>query len=214
MANNKEQNKYRRYGLLLYFVLKLVSKTLRIKLIDKSNLDLVAENHIFAFWHNKLLGPTICLRHIEKKAGLASPSKDGELISVPLEKMGFTMIRGSSDKNSIASVLGLLKAIKKGYSIGTPVDGPKGPIYEVKPGLIYLAQKSQRYIIPTGTAYSNKWIFKKAWDKFQFPKLFAKVVFIIGEPITVPKDADIDEYCILLMNELKKLDKEAENYLK
>lgn len=212
MKIDKETAKYRKYGLFLYFVLKLVAKTLKIKIIDNSQIDIINKNHIFAFWHNKLLGPTLCLGNIEKKAVLASPSKDGELISVPLEKLGFTMIRGSSDKNSVGSLISLIKFIKKGYSIGTPVDGPKGPIYEVKPGLIYLAQKSQNFIIPTGTAYEKKWIFKKTWDKFQFPKPFSKIVFLIGEPIEVPKDANIEEYCTKLMFELKKLDKEAEKY--
>lgn len=212
MENTKEINKYRRYGLFLYFLLKLVAKTLKIKIISNDKVDTTKQNYIFAFWHNKLLGPTLCLGDIKKRAVLASPSKDGELISVPLEKLGFTMIRGSSDKNSIASLISLMKFIKKGYSIGTPVDGPKGPIYEVKPGLIYLAQKSQNFIIPTGTAYEKKWTFRKTWDKFQFPKPFSKMVFLIGDPIEVPKDAKIDEYCTKLMYELKRLDKEAEKY--
>lgn len=58
---------------------------------------------------------------------MSSPTKDGELISVPLEKMGYVLVRGSSDKNQISSTILLLKYLKKGYSIGTPLDGPKGP---------------------------------------------------------------------------------------
>lgn len=213
MTDEKEIAKYRKYGLVLYFILQIIRKTLKIKIIKNENIDTEKENYVFAFWHNKLLGPTLCLGDIKKKAVLASPSKDGELISVPLEKLGFEMVRGSSDKNSTSSLISLMRHMKKGYSIGTPVDGPKGPIYEVKPGMIYLAQKGKKFIVPTGTAYEKKWIFEKAWDKFQFPKPFSKMVFLIGNPIEVPRDANIEEYCKKLMNELNRLDKEAEKYI-
>ena len=61
--------------------------------------------------------------------------------------------------------------------------------------MMYLAQKGKKYIIPTGTAYKSNGKFKKAWDKFQFPKPFTTMVYIMGEPIEVPADADIDKYC-------------------
>ncbi len=147
MSGEKETKKYRRYGLILYYLLKLVGKTLKVKLIRNDKVKENEESYIFAFWHNKLVIPSLCLDYIDKRAVLASPSKDGELISVPLEKMGFHMVRGSSDKNSTSSLISLIRLMKQGYSIGTPVDGPKGPIYEVKPGMIYLAQKGRKYII-------------------------------------------------------------------
>ncbi len=210
---DKEIKKYRRYGFILYIILQVIRKTLKIKIIKNNKIDEVNESYIFAFWHNKLVASTLCLDYIEKRAVLASPSKDGELISVPLEKLGFHMVRGSSDKNSTSSLISLIKLMKKGYSIGTPVDGPKGPIYEVKQGMVYLAQKGKKYIIPTGTAYKSKWEFKKAWDKFQFPKPFTTMVYLMGEPIEVPADANIEEYCLKIKEELNRLDKEAEKYI-
>ncbi|WP_291259647.1 lysophospholipid acyltransferase family protein [Fusobacterium sp.] len=205
--------KYRRYGFILYIILQVIRKTLKIRIIKNDKIDEVNESYIFAFWHNKLVASTLCLDYIEKRAVLASPSKDGELISVPLEKLGFHMVRGSSDKNPTSSLISLIKLMKKGYSIGTPVDGPKGPIYEVKQGMVYLAQKGKKYIIPTGTAYKSKWEFRKAWDKFQFPKPFTTMVYLMGEPIEVPVDANIEEYCLKIKEELNRLDKEAEKYI-
>lgn len=212
MKNEGKSAKYRRYGLILYYLLKILKKTLKIKIITNEKVKINEKNYIFAFWHNKLLGSTLCLDNIEKRAVLASPTKDGELIAVSLEKLGFHMIRGSSDKNSISSVISLLKLIKEGYSIGTPVDGPKGPRYEVKQGLIYIAKKGKRQIVPTGTAYEKKWIFKKAWDKFEFPKPFSKVVYLYGNPIEISEDVSIEEYCEKIGAELKRLDKKAETY--
>ena len=62
---------------------------------------------------NKLLVILLCLKALKKRAGLASPSKDGELISVPLEKMGYRMVRGSSEKILLKVYLQILKLIKK-----------------------------------------------------------------------------------------------------
>ncbi|MBC2851509.1 lysophospholipid acyltransferase family protein [Cetobacterium sp. 8H] len=205
-----ENKKYKRYGLILYYLLKIISKTMRVEII-KSPLVKDNEGYVCGFWHNKLVGASIGLANIsENKAVLASPSKDGELISVPLEKMGFTIVRGSSGKDSIKSVLKLIKLVKDGYSAGTPLDGPKGPIYQVKPGMIYLAQKSEKAILPVGVAFSDKWTFEKAWDKFQMPKPFSKMVCIIGDPIFIPEDAKKEDYLDIIRDELLELDKEAE----
>lgn len=206
-----ENKKYKRFGLILYYLLKIISKTMQIKIIKSSKLE-ENENYIYGFWHNKLVGVSITITS-NKKAVLASPSKDGELISVPLEKMGFTMVRGSSGKDSIKSVLKLIKLIKTGYSAGTPVDGPKGPIYEVKPGMIYLAQKSGKGLVPVGIAFSNKWVFNKAWDKFQMPKPFSKMVCIIGDPIFIPENEDKEKFSKLIKDTLFDLDKKAEDIL-
>lgn len=208
----EKKKKYKIYGLLLYYILQILRKTLNIKIIKNENVDTTKENYIFAFWHNKLIGPTLCLNYLEKRAVLASPSKDGELIAVPLEKMGFHMVRGSSDKNSVSSVIALLKLLKKGYCIGTPVDGPKGPIYEVKQGLIYIAQKGGKKIIPMGVEYKNKWNFKNTWDKFELPKPFSEVICVYGEPIEILDNSDIDKMCEKLKDELIKVNKEAKKY--
>ncbi|MGL4425470.1 MAG: lysophospholipid acyltransferase family protein [Cetobacterium sp.] len=208
-----ENNKYKKYGLILYYLLKIISKTMKIEVI-KSPEIIDNESYVCGFWHNKLIGA--CLSFLDfsnKKAVLASPSKDGELISIPCEKMGFTVVRGSSGKDSIKSVLKLIKLVKSGYSAGTPLDGPKGPVYKVKPGMLYLAQKSGKALIPVGVAFSNKWIFEKAWDKFQMPKPFSRMICVMGEPIFIPEDANLQDYLELVENSLSSMDRIAEQKL-
>ena len=146
-------------------------------------------------WHNKLLVILLCLKALKKRAGLASPSKDGELISVPLEKMGYRMVRGSSGKDSVKSLVQIIKLIKnEGYSLGTPLDGPKVPVDEVKPEWFEWHRNQEKQLILVGGAYSKKWVFSKTWDKFQLPKPFSKVVCVVGKPIDVPADADPKEF--------------------
>lgn len=209
----EEQRKYRVYGNLLYYILKIIDSTVKITQVFPENFD-KKSNFVLAFWHNKLVMTLLGVKFIEKKVGLASPSKDGELISVPLEKYGTELIRGSSDKESVKSLIQLIKKVKEGYTVGTPVDGPKGPIYEVKPGMVYIAQKSGVPIVPMGVAYSNKWIFKGAWDQFQLPKPFSKGIVVLGEPYYVSKDANMEEECQKLKEKIDLLDEKAEEILK
>ena len=76
----------------------------------------------------------------------------------------------------------LLNAAKEGYSVGIAADGPRGPRYQAKSGLAFLAYKTGIEIVPLGVAFSSKWLFKKAWDKYQFPLPFCKFPFILENP--------------------------------
>ncbi len=202
---------YRLYGNILYYILRIIFLTLDVKIIGAEKEIDGKKSYVCGMWHNKLLVILLCLKALKKRAGLASPSKDGELISVPLEKMGYRMVRGSSGKDSVKSLVQIIKLIKnEGYSLGTPLDGPKGPVYEVKPGMVYVAQKSGKQLILVGGAYSKKWVFSKTWDKFQLPKPFSKVVCVVGKPIDVPADADPKEFSEIVREKLIELNEEAE----
>ncbi len=188
-----DNSTYRIYGLLLYYFLKIISLTLKTKIINSKNID-IEKPYIYGFWHNKLIAPTIFFKNYEKKVALSSPAKDGELISVPLEKMGYTLVRGSSDKKAISSVISLLKYLKKGYIMGTPLDGPKGPKEKAKKGLIYLSMKTQIPLICLGVAYDKKWILSKTWDKLEIPKPFSKINIVIGDLINIEKENEEDNF--------------------
>ena len=206
-----KNRKYRIYGNILYYLLKIIFLTLDVRIMGAEDKIDGKKSYVCGMWHNKLLVILLCLKKLKKRAGLASPSKDGELISVPLERMGYRMVRGSSGKESVKSLVQIIKLVKnEGYSLGTPLDGPKGPVYEVKPGMIYAAQKSGKQLVLVGGAYSKKWIFSKTWDKFQLPKPFSKVVCIVGEPIDVPKDIDPKDYSEFIKEKLNELNDLAE----
>ena len=51
-----------------------------------------------------------------------------------------------------------------GGGLGLSPDGPKGPVYEVKPGVVFLAQKLQIPIVPITNALSRKLVLKRSWD--------------------------------------------------
>lgn len=208
----EENKKYRFYGTLLYYILKFLFSTLKIKVINKGNID-TNKAYIYGFWHNKLATPSIFFRNLEKKVALSSPTKDGELISVPLEKLGYTLVRGSSDKKSVSSTINLLRYLKKGYSMGTPLDGPKGPREKAKKGLLYLSQKSNVPLIPFGVAYQKKWVLNKTWDKFEMPKPFSNICILIGEELKIEENEDIDKFAEIIEYKINEANDLAKKYL-
>lgn len=204
---------YKFYGLLVYYIIMLIKLTLKIEIIGKENME-EDKPYVLALWHNKVVATVLALGFIKKRAGLASPSADGELISVPLEKLGYKMIRGSSGKDSVKGLVQLIKAVKEGYTIGTPLDGPKGPRFEAKQGMMYVAQKSGRPMVFMGAAYSKKWVLSKTWDKCQIPKPFSKVICVISEPFYLEKSIPVEDYKEIVEKKLNNINEVAENLIK
>jgi lysophospholipid acyltransferase (LPLAT)-like uncharacterized protein len=91
-----------------------------------------------ALWHNNLLPLLFHWRHNDV-ATVASQSKDGELITKMLHRLGFCVARGSSSRGGVKAMLGMVRYAEKGHVGAITVDGPKGPRHVVKPGIIYAA---------------------------------------------------------------------------
>lgn len=193
-----------------FWLLKGLSKTLRFKIHKDPDIDSYRP-YIFAFWHGKQLLPSFVLtkHHFTSLCALVSPSKDGEIAARYLAKCGFDLVRGSSYKRSAAALIDLKRKFASGASIGSSLDGPRGPAFIVKPGFVYLAQKYSIPIIPLGCAYSKYWLFNKAWDKFQLPKPFCKAGLVLSKPYIVPKDMDIDQACDIVTQLIRESDQQA-----
>jgi lysophospholipid acyltransferase (LPLAT)-like uncharacterized protein len=144
---------------------------------------------------------------------LVSPSKDGDLLEGWLQKLGYVVVRGSSRTKNVAGTKKLIRTINSGVCMGWGIDGPIGPIYKVKPGMTYLAQKLKVAIVPVGCALSKKWVFEKAWDRFEIPKPFSKTVFVIGEPIFISEEMDLPACNAALEKKLEAVQRQAESAL-
>ncbi len=183
--------KSRALGYIAYYVTRLLNLTLRVVISQDAAYD-PKQQYLFAFWHGKQLLPVLQLQnHRTSRAVLVSPSRDGDLLTVWLKNLGYEVIRGSSRKQNISALTGMMRKLKAGYSLGFGIDGPIGPIYKVKPGMTHMAQKFGISIIPVGSAFSRSWVFEKAWDKYEIPKPFSKAVFYLGKPFTIEKEADL-----------------------
>jgi lysophospholipid acyltransferase (LPLAT)-like uncharacterized protein len=169
---------------------------------------------LYAHWHgDELLLIRVCIHR--RMAIMASRSKDGELMKRVLEFYGFRVVRGSSTRGGAAGLKGLIDVMKSGkYHSSLAVDGPRGPRFKVKPGILKLAQETGLPIIPGVAASSKRFVFKKSWNQCYLPLPFARCEVIYGEPIKVPKELTEVEFEFLrqtLENRLLKLKAEVES---
>ena len=179
--------------------IKLLSYSIFWKNITPSNKEDIFKNHttiIVVFWHERIAVMSKIWPKERKLAMLQSPHPDGRLIASAINKLGFLTVWGSTNRNAVGGILGLVKIAKKGVSIGITPDGPRGPNRKVSEGIIKIAVHSQVPIIPLGFA-SNKNLKLKSWDSFLITYPFSRCRFVWGEPITIPsstKEDDLDKY--------------------
>ncbi|HXS29109.1 MAG TPA: lysophospholipid acyltransferase family protein [Steroidobacteraceae bacterium] len=120
---------------------------------------------------------------------LVSPSLDGELGAMLVRRLAGVAIRGSSTHTGARALRDYYQALVKDCvsPIITP-DGPRGPRFRCKPGVILLAQMSGRPILPMAYAASSAWLIQ--WDKFVLPKPLSRLAVAIGAPRRIPRTID------------------------
>ena len=165
-------------------MLKLWARTLRYEVEDHAGVvgQPVKESYIGALWHNRLLLIGLVLKRFvpqRPNTFLVSASRDGALLAEMMRQLGFDAVRGSSSRLGASAALHLTDVLASGRDIGITPDGPRGPVYELGPGIIFLAQKTGAPIVPVDIAYSSCWRLN-TWDRFIVPRPFAKARVIFG----------------------------------
>jgi lysophospholipid acyltransferase (LPLAT)-like uncharacterized protein len=179
-------------GYLGGWLMKLFASTLRIEVIDNCGIT-KRENFpdpvIYALWHNRIFVlPALFRRFCPWRSAVAliSPSKDGTALEFAFKVLNIGAARGSSSRGGAGALIALRRAIRAGHDTGITPDGPKGPVYVVKPGIIKLAESSGAPIVPLFMTFSRVWRLK-SWDSFIIPFPFSKVSITFGEIIPIPK---------------------------
>ena len=179
-------------------LLRVSLKTWRCRWVEAPEYQGSAGPVIYCMWHNRLPLSLACVKYMMSKfpaaglAGMISASRDGSLLASVAEAFGVQPIRGSTSRRGPQALLEATTWIDRNYSITITPDGPRGPAYEPKIGIIVLAQLSGRPIIPVGM-YTPWKIRLKSWDRFQIPLPFARCELRQGEPIWVPREAGDEE---------------------
>ncbi|HEV2274615.1 MAG TPA: lysophospholipid acyltransferase family protein [Acidobacteriaceae bacterium] len=189
---------------LASLLLLALHRTLRYEVIVEPGAEPATPPglQIWCFWHRSLL-PCACYFHgAFRPAVLISRSFDGELIARTIEHLGFRTVRGSSSRHGASGLLALAREVKRGYPAVFTADGPRGPLYQVKPGAIKLAQLTG-YAIGSFYALPEKAWLLRSWDSFMIPKPFSRVAVSWGKQVHVP---DTDDPVML---EAKRVEVEA-----
>ena len=144
---------------------------------------------VCAFWHNRVLMNVYGWNRKKPFNMLISKHSDGKLIAQTIENFGIKTVAGSKSKGGLEALRGLLKALKAGESVGITPDGPRGPRFKVSDGVVMLAKMSGHPIIPGAYGIKRRKVLG-SWDKFLLALPFSRGVFVWGEPLFIPRDAE------------------------
>lgn len=179
--------------LLIYFVYSALKLTWRIRVIESASLKNALKNNqpmVFAHWHGDEMGILYLLKPY-RSAAMVSTSKDGELMDRVIQLVGGRTSRGSSTRGGASALKGILRLSRSGWRPSVAVDGPKGPIYKVKPGVFEISKLIGGQIFPLAVACDRKWLFRKSWNQTFLPKPFARVMVVWGEGLeAIGRDQD------------------------
>jgi len=181
-----------------FYLLRILGRTLRYEIDDRAGIvgKPARENFIGALWHNRLLVfPIILRRFFPDRAGAAliSASRDGDLLTDAIHRFGFDVVRGSSSRLGASALFQLGDELKAKRDIVITPDGPRGPVYKLGQGIIFLAQTTGARVVPVNLEYSSCWRVK-SWDRFIIPKPFSRVRVILGEPQQVRSTSTPEEF--------------------
>ena len=191
-------------------VLKIISWTYKIRVMNPDiEKDILKRGQIpiYASWHQRFFPGIVFFATRKPISIMISQSRDGELISKVANVLGWHPVRGSSSKGGGQALKDIKKLVGRGYKIGHIVDGPRGPLGVVKPGLLVIAQASGMPIVPTIISTEKKWVFN-SWDRFMVPKPFSRVIIRFSDEIHIPRKLqgdDFEEKRLFIEETLKEL---------
>ena len=188
------------YGLgIILFIASLILRIgIKVEITGRENLKLYS-NHIFCLWHSFVpfaflsLVPSITkVLDRGSYAFMQHPSWYMKPIHVLLRLMGVEkIILGSTGYSGREAADQLVKYLRRGYSTVLNPDGPQGPAFILKKGILHMGLQSEVPIVALQFAASG-YFELKTWDRKKLPYPFSTIRMNIGNPIKITND-DFDE---------------------
>ena len=152
---------------------------------------------IVASWHgqNMILPPF--WHHQHPLEILVSRHRDAEFAASAYRYSGLGVIRGSgslpgkpkAEKGGAEAIRVMARALKRGSSVALVADVPTGPSRRAGRGIIMLAQITGHPILPLAVTTKFRFLANN-WSRFAVNLPFSRGSMAVGEPISVPRDAD------------------------
>jgi len=149
------------------------------------------QRYLYSIWHDQLLMTIFSGRSINN-SGLVSRHQDGSYLADAMKIVGITPIRGSHNHGGAEAMRQMLETAKDYHICITP-DGPRGPRREIKDGILFLASRSGRGIVPVAMSCKSCWNIQGSWTDMMIPKPFTKIYARVGQPIYIPAGVSREE---------------------
>lgn len=166
---------------------------------------------IFTFWHGEHFMTAMAVEPVWNMHVMISRSSDGTINAIAAEKLGLKTVRGAGDTKGKGHSKGGMRAFREftrlledGASVAMTADVPK-IARQVSPGLVRLARKSGRPIIPCAYV-THPHVTLSSWDRASLNLPFAKAGIGTGAPILIDDNEDNDaRWCALIKERLDEI---------
>lgn len=149
------------------------------------------ETFVLAFWHGHIMMMVYSWTPRRQMNMLISQHRDGQLIADTVAPFGIRSIAGSSSKGGAGALRQMVKLLKGGEYVGITPDGPRGPRMHASEGVVATARMAGVPVIPCAFSCRRR-KQARSWDRFQIALPLSRGVILWGEPIPVPRDADLE----------------------
>lgn len=174
-------------GVLIGLCVRLWVATLRIRVIDESGV--ASGPRVLGFWHGQQM-PLLALPRPHRFSVLVSLSRDGELQSGVMRALRLFVFRGSSSRGGARGLRCVVRRLRQGFDAVFAVDGPRGPLHQVKPGAASAALMGRARLVPMACAVSSSFQLASTWDRFEVVRPFARVVIVLGQEVDAREAAE------------------------
>lgn len=191
-------------------VIRTLRATVRLRYHDDAEVrswERGGRRFLLAFWHRHLLLMRYAYRG-DRMTVLVSRSRDGELISRVMARLGVETSRGSSSRGGALGLRDLLRRAREGSDIAVTPDGPRGPLRRAQPGVVLAAAASGLPLVPVAIEASRARLLS-SWDRMVVPLPGSRVEVVYGEPIRVPRGADPAQWAPRIEQALNETERRA-----
>lgn len=146
---------------------------------------------VLAFFHGTQFA-LLAWRRRRRTAALVSLSSDGDIQAKALAVQGLGVVRGSTSRGGVRGLAALIRRLRSKEDAAFAVDGPRGPRGAAKPGAVVAARATSALLVPMGSAMESGRRLERAWDRFELPRPFSRVVVVLGAPLE-PSDEPLEK---------------------
>ena len=168
------------YALIVHF-------TSKIEIMGQEHLD-AQRNYIFCYWHTFVPLYGAVFLNNRSQVWMQHPFWFMKSIHLFLRFTGVKkIILGSTGHSGREAADELVEYLKKGYSTVLLPDGPSGPAFVAKKGMLHISLQSQVPIVPMQFK-ASKFFESHGWDRKKWPVPFSTIKVQFERPVLISED--------------------------
>ena len=208
----------------------LVGRTARYQMEGQEHVNQVhaaGRPAIIAGWHGMTMMLFGCLTAANPGRYVVVVPDDsrGAVLSLWVRRRGAKPIAVSMKADSLVTARRLLALVRQmkvhadpageswtareGRDLFLLPDGPDGPSHEPKKGVVFIARKTGALIVPTGAFTATGYRIPR-WDRYVVPFPFSRIAVVMGEPMEVSTEVDLEQARVAVRERLNQVERAAE----